>query len=187
METESIDSKLVWKLSVTLPKLLIFTCKKLYDIFLFLSTVFLLVQIDGSSQHSDGRLIKGGCLCLKCVLFKLQVPDKPFELVEREIPEPKNGTVRIKVHSCGICHSDSFTKEGTWPGIKYPRVPGHEIAGTIDALGPDVENWKIGQRVGVGWHGANCFHCESCRRGDFVLCSTLQTPESPMMEDMRTT
>jgi D-arabinose 1-dehydrogenase-like Zn-dependent alcohol dehydrogenase len=80
--------------------------------------------------------------------------------------------VRIKVSACGICHSDSFTKEGTFPGVQYPRVPGHEVAGIIDALGPGVVGWAAGQRVGVGWHGGHCGYCESCRRGDFVTCQT---------------
>ncbi len=93
-----------------------------------------------------------------------------FELVERPIPQPGRGQVRIKVEACGICHSDAQVKEGLWPGIQYPRVPGHEIAGRIDAVGPDVTNWKPGQRVGVGWHGGHCFQCEPCRRGDFILC-----------------
>jgi D-arabinose 1-dehydrogenase-like Zn-dependent alcohol dehydrogenase len=104
-------------------------------------------------------------------------PNGPFELVEREIPEPGAGQVRIKVEACGICHSDSFTKEGTWPGIQYPRVPGHEIAGIVDALGSGVAGWRQGQRVGVGWHGGNCGYCDSCRRGDFVTCQiALQVP-----------
>jgi alcohol dehydrogenase/propanol-preferring alcohol dehydrogenase len=94
----------------------------------------------------------------------------PFELVERETPIPGPGFIRIKVEACGICHSDSLTKEGHWPGIEYPRVPGHEVAGVIDALGPDVVGWKAGQRVGVGWHGGHCGYCDSCRRGDFVTC-----------------
>jgi D-arabinose 1-dehydrogenase-like Zn-dependent alcohol dehydrogenase len=94
----------------------------------------------------------------------------PFELVERAIPEPGPGSVRIKVQACGICHSDSFTKEGLFPGIQYPRVPGHEVAGLVDALGPDVSAWKPGERVGVGWHGGHCGSCDACRRGDFVLC-----------------
>jgi len=94
----------------------------------------------------------------------------PFELVEREIPKPGAGSVRIKVEACGICHSDSLTKDGTWPGIQYPRVPGHEIAGIIDAVGAAVAGWKEGQRVGVGWHGGHCGYCDSCRRGDFVTC-----------------
>jgi D-arabinose 1-dehydrogenase-like Zn-dependent alcohol dehydrogenase len=93
-----------------------------------------------------------------------------FELVEREIPEPGPGQVRIKVEACGVCHSDSLVKEGYWPGIKYPRVPGHEIAGSIDAVGVGVSIWKQGQRVGVGWHGGHCFKCDACRRGDFGLC-----------------
>lgn len=103
-------------------------------------------------------------------------PKQPFELVEKEIPSPKRGWVRVKVQACGICHSDSFTKEGTFPGIQYPRVPGHEIAGVIDALGEDTGEWKVGQRVGIGWHGGHCRICESCRRGDFMTCIRLQTP-----------
>ena len=97
-------------------------------------------------------------------------PNGRFELVERENPDPGSGFVRVKVEACGICHSDSFTKQGLWPGIRYPRVPGHEIAGTIDALGTGVAGWKAGQRVGVGWHGGHCGYCDSCRRGDFVTC-----------------
>jgi D-arabinose 1-dehydrogenase-like Zn-dependent alcohol dehydrogenase len=97
-------------------------------------------------------------------------PNGPFELVEREIPEPVAGSVRIKVEACGICHSDSFTKEGTWPGIEYPRVPGHEVAGIIDAVGTGVSGWREGQRVGVGWHGGYCGHCDPCRRGDLFAC-----------------
>ena len=93
-----------------------------------------------------------------------------FEVVERPIPEPGRGQVRIKVEACGVCHSDVLVKEGLWPGLQYPRVPGHEIAGRIDKLGADVTQWKLGQRVGVGWHGGHCFVCEPCRRGDFVLC-----------------
>ena len=94
----------------------------------------------------------------------------PLEIVEREIPEPVAGFVRLKVEACGVCHSDSLTKEGTWPGIQYPRVPGHDIAGIIDAVGVGVAGWETGQRVGVGWHGGHCGRCDSCRRGDFVTC-----------------
>jgi len=94
----------------------------------------------------------------------------PFELVEREIPAPGADQVRIKVQACGICHSDSLTKEGAYPGIQYPRVPGHEVAGIIDAVGKGVVGWTEGQRVGVGWHGGYCGHCEPCRRGDFFAC-----------------
>ena len=93
-----------------------------------------------------------------------------LESVEREIPEPDRGYVRIKVQACGICHSDSLTKEGYWAGIQYPRIPGHEVAGVIDAVGSDVPGWKVGQRVGIGWHGGHCGYCDSCRRGDFVTC-----------------
>jgi D-arabinose 1-dehydrogenase-like Zn-dependent alcohol dehydrogenase len=93
-----------------------------------------------------------------------------WELVERDIPEPGAGQVRVKVDACGICHSDALVKEGQWPGLQYPRVPGHEVAGRIDALGENVTAWKAGQRVGVGWHGGHCFVCEPCRRGDFAMC-----------------
>jgi D-arabinose 1-dehydrogenase-like Zn-dependent alcohol dehydrogenase len=101
-------------------------------------------------------------------------PGGPFELVERPIPEPAAGTVRVKVRACGICHSDTLTKEGHWPGIQYPRVPGHEVAGVIDAVGPGVANWKPGQPVGVGWNGGYCGVCDHCRRGDFFACVTNQ-------------
>jgi D-arabinose 1-dehydrogenase-like Zn-dependent alcohol dehydrogenase len=97
-------------------------------------------------------------------------PGGNFEIVERPIPQPGRDEVRIKVEACGVCHSDVLVKENYWPGIQYPRVPGHEIAGRIDAIGPDVTLWKPGQRVGVGWHGGHCFECEPCRRGDFVNC-----------------
>jgi D-arabinose 1-dehydrogenase-like Zn-dependent alcohol dehydrogenase len=99
-----------------------------------------------------------------------------FELVQRDIPVPGPGRVRIKVQACGICHSDSFTKLGAFPGIEFPRVPGHEVVGVIDAVGDGVPDWKTGQRVGVGWHGAHCGHCVSCRRGDFVTCVRGQIP-----------
>src|SRR5690348_9271641 len=97
-------------------------------------------------------------------------PGGPLELVERDIPEPGAGAVRIKVEACGVCHSDSMMKEGVWQGLQYPRVPGHEVAGFIDVVGSGVAGWKAGQRVGVGWHGGHCGYCDSCRRGDFVTC-----------------
>ena len=93
-----------------------------------------------------------------------------WELVERDIPEPGPGQVRVKVEACGICHSDALVKDGVWPGLHYPRVPGHEIAGRVDAVGANVTSWAVGQRVGVGWHGGHCFVCEQCRRGDFAMC-----------------
>lgn len=96
----------------------------------------------------------------------------PLEMVERDIPEPGPGFVRIKVQACGICHSDVLTKEGYWPGIQYPRVPGHEVIGVIDSTGPGVQRWKVGQRVGVGWNGGYCGYCNNCRRGDFFACQT---------------
>jgi len=101
-------------------------------------------------------------------------PNGPFEIVERQIPAPGVGAVRIKVLACGICHSDSLVKEGTFPGVQYPRVPGHEVAGVIDAIGPGVAGWELGQRVGVGWHGGYCGNCDHCRRGDFFACVTGQ-------------
>jgi D-arabinose 1-dehydrogenase-like Zn-dependent alcohol dehydrogenase len=100
----------------------------------------------------------------------------PLELVERDIPEPKARQVRIKVQACGVCHSDMFTVTGGFPGLQFPRVPGHEIVGLIDAVGAEVPDWKKGARVGVGWHGGHCGHCNSCRRGDFITCSTGQIP-----------
>jgi D-arabinose 1-dehydrogenase-like Zn-dependent alcohol dehydrogenase len=104
-------------------------------------------------------------------------PKGPLEIVEREIPEPGTGQVRVKVEACGICHSDAMTKEGLWPGIQYPRVPGHEIAGVVDAVGVGVLGWTKGQRAGVGWHGGHCGYCDSCRRGDFVTCQV--APQVP--------
>jgi D-arabinose 1-dehydrogenase-like Zn-dependent alcohol dehydrogenase len=100
----------------------------------------------------------------------------PFELVERAIPDPPSRHVRIKVQACGVCHSDSFTKSGAFPGIQFPRVPGHEVVGIIDALGADVPDWQPGQRAGVGWHGGHCGHCTACRRGDFITCVNGQIP-----------
>jgi D-arabinose 1-dehydrogenase-like Zn-dependent alcohol dehydrogenase len=101
-------------------------------------------------------------------------PGADFQIVEREIPNPSAGQVRIKVQACGVCHSDQFTKEGTWPGIQYPRVPGHEVVGLIDELGAGVTEWKKGQRVGVGWHGGHDGTCLQCRRGDFGNCQNLK-------------
>ena len=105
-----------------------------------------------------------------------QVPSAggDFEIVEREIPNPGAGHVRIKVLACGVCHSDVLTKEGYWPGIQYPRVPGHEVAGVVDEVGVGVTGWKKGQRVGVGWHGGHDNTCLSCRRGDFGNCQNMQ-------------
>jgi len=101
-------------------------------------------------------------------------PGADFEVVEREIPRPGAGEVRIKVQACGVCHSDMFTKEGAWPGIQYPRVPGHEVAGILDELGAGVSGWTKGQRVGVGWHGGHDGTCLACRRGDFGNCQNMK-------------
>lgn len=99
-----------------------------------------------------------------------------LELVERDIPEPTGRQVRIKVEACGICHSDMFTVAGAFPGIQFPRVPGHEVVGIIDAVGGDVPDWQPGMRVGVGWHGGHCGHCSSCRKGDFITCKEGKIP-----------
>jgi len=101
---------------------------------------------------------------------QISKPGGEWEVVEREIPEPGTGHVRVKVEACGICHSDVFVKDGLWPGLQYPRVPGHEVAGRIDAVGDNVRAWRPGQRVGVGWHGGHCCVCDQCRRGDFTMC-----------------
>jgi D-arabinose 1-dehydrogenase-like Zn-dependent alcohol dehydrogenase len=100
----------------------------------------------------------------------------PFKLVEREIPTPTARQVRVKVQACGICHSDSFTKLGAYPGLTFPRVPGHEVVGLVDAVGAEVPDWKPGMRVGVGWHGGHCGHCKPCRKGDFISCAVGQVP-----------
>jgi D-arabinose 1-dehydrogenase-like Zn-dependent alcohol dehydrogenase len=107
---------------------------------------------------------------MKMKVAQIRKAGGDLELVERDIPEPRAGQVRVKVEACGICHSDVLIKDGLWPGLQYPRVPGHEIAGRIDAVGGNVTKWKKGQRVGVGWHGGHCFVCAQCRRGDFAMC-----------------
>jgi len=103
-------------------------------------------------------------------------PQADFQIVERTLPEPDTGQVRIKVQACGVCHSDALTKEGSWPGIQYPRVPGHEVVGVIEEVGAGVRAWKRGQRVGVGWHGGQDGTCRECRRGDFRNCRNLKIP-----------
>lgn len=103
-------------------------------------------------------------------------PGEPLELVERELRQPGPGEVLVRVEACGICHSDAFTIEGAMPGIEYPRVPGHEIAGRIEAIGEDVVPWEVGQRVGVGWFGGHCGHCDPCRRGDLISCANGLVP-----------
>jgi D-arabinose 1-dehydrogenase-like Zn-dependent alcohol dehydrogenase len=105
---------------------------------------------------------------------QISKPGAGFQMVEREIPEPGAGHVRIKVQACGVCHSDVLTVEGSWPGIQYPRVPGHEVAGVVDKVGAGVSEWKKGQRVGVGWHGGQDNTCPECRRGDFRNCRNLK-------------
>jgi propanol-preferring alcohol dehydrogenase len=98
----------------------------------------------------------------------------PFEVVEREIPTPAARQVRVKVEACGVCHSDAMVKTGAYPGLKLPRIPGHEVAGRVDAVGPEVTAWKVGDRVGVGWHGGHCFECNACRHGYFLNCEKAQ-------------
>jgi D-arabinose 1-dehydrogenase-like Zn-dependent alcohol dehydrogenase len=98
----------------------------------------------------------------------------PFEVVERDVPQPGPGQIRVKVAACGICHSDALTRGGQYPGLTLPRVPGHEVAGRVDALGAGVTQWKVGERVGVGWHGGHCFVCNACRRGLFINCERAQ-------------
>jgi len=100
----------------------------------------------------------------------VEEPGGEFQLVERDVPDPAPSEVRVAVEACGICHSDAFVKEGTYPDVSYPRVPGHEVAGRVDAVGDEVARWTPGDRVGVGWHGGHCFSCEPCRRGNFLQC-----------------
>lgn len=107
---------------------------------------------------------------------QVQSPGSPLEVVTREVPEPAAGEVRVRVEACGVCHSDSITVAGVFPFIRYPRVPGHEVVGKVDAVGEGVPQWKPGQRVGIGWYGGNCRRCEPCRRGDLVAC---QNPSIP--------
>src|SRR5438552_8258772 len=115
-------------------------------------------------------IINGAIMSTKMKAAQISKAGGDWELVERDIPEPGPGQVRVKVEACGICHSDALVKDGVWPGLHYPRVPGHEIAGRVDALGGNVTAWQKDQRVGVGWHGGHCFVCEQCRRGDFAMC-----------------
>jgi D-arabinose 1-dehydrogenase-like Zn-dependent alcohol dehydrogenase len=136
------------------------------------SAAFQVGQTIPKQFTADGKDIGGIMATMK--VAQVSRPKGPFEIVERQIPEPVPGSVRIKVLACGICHSDSLTKEGLYPGIQYPRVPGHEVAGVIDAVGTGVAGWKAGQHVGVGWNGGYCGHCDHCRRGDFFACVTNQ-------------
>src|SRR5436190_4295529 len=115
-------------------------------------------------------IINGAIMSTKMKAAQISKAGGDWELVERDIPEPGPGQVRVQVEACGICHSDALVKDGIWPGLQYPRVPGHEIAGRVDAVGANVTSWAVGQRAGVGWHGGHCFVCEQCRRGDFAMC-----------------
>src|SRR5216683_5538818 len=122
----------------------------------------------------ESRSIKVRISMAKMKVAQVPKPGADFEIVEREIPNPGAGHVRIRVQACGICHSDVITKEGLFPGIQYPRVPGHEVAGVIDEVGSAVTGWEKGQRVGVGWHGGQDGTCIACRRGDFANCLNLK-------------
>jgi len=110
----------------------------------------------------------------KMRVAQVPAPGADLEIVEREIPHPGPRQVRIKVEACGICHSDVLVKDGQWPGLVYPKIPGHEVAGVIDEVGSDSAPWKVGQRAGVGWHGGQCGYCRSCRRGNFVACENIR-------------
>jgi len=130
--------------------------------------------ISESSLSPFLLLHKGGLPMAQMTAVQISRPGGPFEVVKREVPGPGPNQVRLKVQACGICHSDMFVKEGHWPGLQYPRVTGHEVAGVIDEVGAGATAWKKGQRVGVGWHGWHCGHCDPCRRGDFINCRNLR-------------
>src|ERR1700722_302791 len=104
---------------------------------------------------------------------QISKPKTGFEIVEREIPKPGAGHVRIKVQACGVCHSDVLTVEGLWPGIQYPRIPGHEVIGVVDAIGPCVTGWSVGERAGVGWFGGSCGYCRRCQRDTAFACENV--------------
>lgn len=130
-------------------------------------------QFQGISDHltkhnSPQAVISSNANDMKAV--QVEEAGGELKLVEKDIPTPSRNEVLIKVQACGVCHSDNFVKEGTFPGLEYPRVPGHEIIGTVEQAGDDVSQWKKGQRVGVGWHGGHCFTCDPCRKGDFINC-----------------
>ncbi len=108
--------------------------------------------------------------------MQVKEPGAAFELIEREVPAPGPGQALVRVHACGVCHSDAFAKEGGYPGVSHPLVPGHEIAGVVEALGDGVKGWEVGQRVGVGWFGGNCGYCEWCRRGSLIDCENMEIP-----------
>jgi D-arabinose 1-dehydrogenase-like Zn-dependent alcohol dehydrogenase len=115
-------------------------------------------------------------MAAKMKVVQVVEPGGKLELAERPIPEPRPGEVRIRIDACGVCHSDALVKDGAFPGLRYPAVPGHEVAGTVDAVGSGVEIWRPGQRVGVGWYGGHCGRCAPCRRGDFISCLYLKVP-----------
>jgi D-arabinose 1-dehydrogenase-like Zn-dependent alcohol dehydrogenase len=126
------------------------------------------------SKSIEAGTKKGETAMAKMKVAQVPKAGADLEIVEREILQPGPGQVRIRVQACGVCHSDVFTKEGIWPGISYPRVPGHEVAGAIDEVGTGVTTWRKGQLVGVGWHGGQDGICLACRRGDFGNCANLK-------------
>lgn len=127
-------------------------------------------------EPSEGSKNNSSCEVLLMKKVRVKSAGGSFETIDESAREPGPGFVRVKIEACGVCHSDTLTKEGGWPGIAYPRSPGHEIAGVIDAAGEGTDPWKVGDRVGIGWFGGNCGKCVSCRRGDFVTCVKLQVP-----------
>jgi D-arabinose 1-dehydrogenase-like Zn-dependent alcohol dehydrogenase len=129
-----------------------------------------------TGQQETGGFMATAVAATTMIAAQVTKAGAGFEIVEREIPEPGPGQVRIKVKACGVCHSDALVVEGSWPGILYPRIPGHEIAGIVDALGARVTEWRKGQRVGVGWHGGHDGTCRECRRGDFRNCRNVKIP-----------
>jgi len=134
----------------------------------------------GTNVFEESSKSKGGLMATTKVatspmkVAQIPKPGTDFQIAEREIPTPDTGHVRIKVQACGVCHSDVLTKDGLWPGIQYPRVPGHEVVGIIDEVGAGVSEWTMGQRVGVGWHGGHDGTCIACRRGDFGNCRNMK-------------
>jgi D-arabinose 1-dehydrogenase-like Zn-dependent alcohol dehydrogenase len=128
------------------------------------------------AQEAEGTMARTQVAVASMTVAQVAKPGTELRIVEHEVPQPGAGQVRLKVQACGVCHSDAFTVEGTWPGIQYPRIPGHEVAALVDQVGAGVAGWKTGQRVGVGWHGGHDGTCRQCRRGDFRNCENRQVP-----------
>jgi D-arabinose 1-dehydrogenase-like Zn-dependent alcohol dehydrogenase len=162
---DSTSKELVEKIDIDVAKLLVKVSHEIQRYYVTFETL--------DHQRESAKIRESTMAKMRAV--QIARPGGPLELVERDIPEPGPGTVRLKVQACGICHSDSLVKDGRMPGLQYPRVPGHEVAGVVDALGQGVQGWKAGQRAGVGWHGGNCGYCDMCRRGNFFACQTFTT------------